>query len=347
MDGNALSDTRLTLLSGSAMLECDELLAGNAVSITVGNQPVQLRKRGLFRLQADPPAVAAIKGETYVGGTFNATVKQGKMMQLDGAAPLIAKYKTNKKEPLYLFSKARSEDSVYATGVTANTLLANGFAGNCTGSNWYLMGGVGMYSFVPCNGMMGSPFGSYFLGVNSAYLWAGPTFYTAPYGLYGGGLYNPVIGRGYRPPAQGTTGGTVAGGSPTKPNMPPTFGRPDLNHHPIDTARGLRSGQSIQNMAGPNLGRGHGWGNGPRAWSTGGMAGPAMGTGIPDASQGHAGGGYAGGMHSGAGPGAYHHSASGGGLSNGGGMSRGGGGTGSGGAGNGGARSVGGGRAGK
>ena len=36
MDSNLLANTRVTLLSGSAIVECDELLEGNAVAFTVG-----------------------------------------------------------------------------------------------------------------------------------------------------------------------------------------------------------------------------------------------------------------------------------------------------------------------
>jgi hypothetical protein len=183
MDANALSNTKVTVLSGSSMVECDELLSDNAISFTVGNHIVQLRKKGLFRLEADPPAVAAIKGEAFVADNINEPVKQGKLLQLDTDNPKPQKFHQN-KDDLVAFSKARSEDSVYATGVTSSSLYSSGYGG-CTNSSWYLMGGVGMYSYLPCNGMFTNPYGLYMLGLNNGYLWGGPSYYVAPYAVYG------------------------------------------------------------------------------------------------------------------------------------------------------------------
>jgi hypothetical protein len=201
MDSNLLSNTRVTLLSGSAMVECNELLEGNAIAFTVGSYPVELRKKGLYRLDAEPPGVATLKGEAFIAGNSNVTVKQGKFVALNTAVAEPEKFKVNKKDDLYAFSKARSEDSVYATGVTSSSLYSSGYRA-CTGSAWYLMSGVGMYSYLPCSGMFSNPFGYSFLGLNYGYLWDGPGFYMAPYGYYG------YYGSGF----YGGPGGYVAGG---------------------------------------------------------------------------------------------------------------------------------------
>ncbi|HXR76951.1 MAG TPA: hypothetical protein VN737_13315 [Bryobacteraceae bacterium] len=202
MDSNALSNTQLTLLSGVAMVECDELLEDNAVSFTVGKQVVEFRKKGLFRLEANPPSIAAIKGDAFVTGTLNTTVKHGKELALDTAVPQLQKFHLNKKDDLYLFSQARAEDSAYATNVTASSLYSSGY--NCGASSWYLMSSVGMYSYLPCSGMFANPFGAYMLGLNYGYLWNGPNYYVPPMGMIG----MPVRGGG------GGGGGTVAGNVP-------------------------------------------------------------------------------------------------------------------------------------
>ncbi len=208
MDSNALSSTQLTLLSGVAMVECDELLEDNAVSFTVGQQVVEFRKKGLFRLEANPPSVAAIKGEAYVGGNLNTTVKHGKELALNAAVPQLQKFHLNKKDDLYLFSQARAEDSAYATNVTASSLYSSGY--NCGTSSWYLMRSVGMYSYLPCSGMFANPFGAYMLGMNYGYLWNGPNYYIPPMGMIG----MPVQGGG------GGGGGVVAGTLPKVPVTP-------------------------------------------------------------------------------------------------------------------------------
>ena len=178
MDANALSNTRLTLLTGTAMIEADELLDGNAVTITVGNKPIEFLKPGLFRLSAEPASVAAIKGEALVAGSDNITVKKGKELALNDAVPQLGKFHLNKKDDLFLFSDARSADSAYATGVASHSLAGSGFS--CTGSSWYLMGGVGMYSYVPCNGIFSSPFGYAFYGLDYGMMYGGPFYYVPP-----------------------------------------------------------------------------------------------------------------------------------------------------------------------
>jgi len=201
MDSNALSNTQLTLLSGVAMVECDELLEDNAVSFTVSGQVVEFRKKGLFRLEANPPSVAAIKGDAYVTGRLNTTVKHGKVLALDAAAPQLQKFRLNKKDDLYLFSEARSQDSAYATNVTASSLYSSGYT--CGASSWYLMSSVGMYSYLPCSGMFANPFGGYMLGLNNGYLWNGPNYYVPPMGI----IAMPVQGGG-------GGGGAIAGNLP-------------------------------------------------------------------------------------------------------------------------------------
>ena len=50
----------------------------------MGQQVVEFRKKGLFRLEANPPSVATIKGEAYVGGNLNTTVRRGRELALNG-----------------------------------------------------------------------------------------------------------------------------------------------------------------------------------------------------------------------------------------------------------------------
>ena len=261
MDSNLLANTRVTLLSGSAMLECDELLEGNAVAFTVGSYPVEFHKKGLYRLDAEPPGVASIKGEAFIAGNLNAIVKQGKFVALNTAVPEPEKFKVNKKHDLYAFSKARSEDSVYATGVTSSSLYSSGYRG-CTGSAWYLMSGVGMYSYLPCQGMFSNPFGYSFLGLNYGYLWDGPGFYMAPYGYYGSGFYG--VPGGY---VTGGGGGSRVGGrqaavNSTDPHKAvraavPVYVGPGIQQTRPAPTVGFRNGapqiQAFRSIAGPSV----------------------------------------------------------------------------------------------
>ena len=286
MDANSLSDTRVALLSGSAMVECDELLKGNSVAFTIADKRIEFRKNGLFRLEANPPAIAAVKGEAYVAGDVNMTVKKGKLLQLDSAVPQLSKLHLNKKnDELYQFSDARSADSAYATGVTASSLFSSGYS--CNGgmsSGWYYMRPVGMYSYLPCSGAFTSPFGYSFLGLNNGYLWSGPNYYAPPIGMFGfvpgGGLGRGYVGGGGGGVVAGRGGKTptppvTAGAKPPVPIKVPVFAgpaahgaAPTITYTPGQTAA-QAGGRSIPAM------RGGAAGNSRQA--IGAMAGPSMG----------------------------------------------------------------------
>lgn len=312
MDSDALTHTHLTLLSGSAMVECDELLPDNNVTFDVGSKPVELRKKGLYRLMADPPAVATIQGELFVAGNMDTTVKKGKLLQFDAAVPQPVKFHNDKKDELYTFSKARSEDSAYATGVTSSSLLSSGYG--CTGgSSWYLMGSVGMYSYLPCSGIYSNAFGYSFLGLNNGYMWGGPSYYIPPYGLlggyagyggYGGGYVPSAVagGRG-RPPVTARPGtSTVATSSPARvPVKPPknatvvvpVFGGPNGNRS-MPVPMGAMQGASRNGaFASPNA---HNAAMNSRALSR--AAGPMIGHVPASRSPGRSQGGFSGGAAS-------------------------------------------------
>lgn len=69
-----LSDTRVELMSGSAILESTEANSGDSVSLNYKNWDVRLPEEGVVRIDADPAQVNVYKGEAEVG---NAEVQTG------------------------------------------------------------------------------------------------------------------------------------------------------------------------------------------------------------------------------------------------------------------------------
>jgi hypothetical protein len=202
MDEVLLSDTRVAVLRGSLMVECAEMIKDNGVLFTLAGQSVEIRKPGLFRLEADPPSVSVVHGEVFVTGGLNATVTSGKRLALDSAVASLQKSALS-KDDLYQFSEARSADSAYASNVASNSLFSSG--STCMGSTWYWMSAVGMYSYIPCGNYM-SPFGYPFFGMNNGYLYDGVPYYYAPPGLFlgGGGFGYGPGGIAYLPPSAPT-----------------------------------------------------------------------------------------------------------------------------------------------
>ncbi len=65
MVANKLTDTRVEMISGSALVECAEVMKDNMVTFIFRNKTVSLQKRGLFRIDTDPPTLKVYDGEAY------------------------------------------------------------------------------------------------------------------------------------------------------------------------------------------------------------------------------------------------------------------------------------------
>ena len=60
---NRLIDTRVEFLSGSILVEADELLKDNGVTIAYNDYAVQVLKKGIYRFDSDPAALRVYDGE--------------------------------------------------------------------------------------------------------------------------------------------------------------------------------------------------------------------------------------------------------------------------------------------
>jgi hypothetical protein len=178
MDSISLADTRVTVLTGSVMVECVELIKDDHVTFFVsavpGSPAIEVRKPSLFRIDATPPQVSVVQGEVFAAGV---TVTKNRTLALNAAVLHAEKFKLNKQEDLYMFSEARSADSAYASNVASHSLYAAG--GTCFGSSWYFMNPVSMYAYLPCNGF-NNFFGYPFFGVNYGYMYGGIPYYYPP-----------------------------------------------------------------------------------------------------------------------------------------------------------------------
>jgi hypothetical protein len=104
---NRLVEARLELISGSAVVQADGTYQKSDVTIVVQQTPVVLDKTGLYRFDAEPPAVRVFGGTASVerSGT-PLSVAAGWMIALTGdGAP--AKFDRRKLDALDLWSKAR------------------------------------------------------------------------------------------------------------------------------------------------------------------------------------------------------------------------------------------------
>lgn len=155
-----LADTQVQVTHGSAMVEVDELFKENNVSVLMDNTTTQIEKTGLYEFDADQPSVKVLDGKAKIReGDQNLNLSKGHMALLAESQPLV-RQKYNKdqveEDPLYRWSKLRSEYSTEANVDEGNALLD---AGGWWGPGWYWDPFWCDFAFMPGMGMFWGPFG--------------------------------------------------------------------------------------------------------------------------------------------------------------------------------------------
>ncbi len=190
MISNRLADTRVELLSGSALVEVAEVMKDNAVTLLVNDAAISLTKMGLVRLET-ATGIRVYKGEAQVliaGGAMQ-TLKEGGEFLFDGN--VVAKFDVKESDPLFRWSNRRAEYIAMANVASANMVQKNG--NSYSSSGWVYNPYYGMMTYLPFgNGLFRSPFGytyytpSRVIGYYRSY---------APIQSYGGGGGSSYPGR--------------------------------------------------------------------------------------------------------------------------------------------------------
>lgn len=222
---NALSNTRVELLAGSATIDSEEPGSGKSVTLLYKNWSVRFPEQGVYRIDSNPPRLWVMQGEAEVsaGNSEPALlVKQG--MDLPFAPVLVP-------EP----SVDRPQDalSAWATGRQQSISADNAIAANIQdpASISPTSASLGTFTYYPMLGLpssgpgLSSTYGyvdTYQPGFNSIYL-PGYTHLPLLVGLYPGGYST-----GFRTPHSG--GLPVLG--PHAPIAHP-IGVSPMSSHPI------------------------------------------------------------------------------------------------------------------
>jgi hypothetical protein len=178
-----LTDTRVEVLSGSAMIESNEIPKDNAIQLVYKKDSIRLQKQGLYRLDTEPARFQVFEGEAVVtDDSGQLTLHSGKQTNL--AAVLQAENfdrKADDQDALYRWSDRRASYVAQANVASANS--ANASSGGYGNYGGYGFGGLGYGS------AFGGGYGSYpgFLGG-----WA----FNPMFGMY---TYLPYSGFGYSP----------------------------------------------------------------------------------------------------------------------------------------------------
>lgn len=209
---NRLIDTRLEFLTGSIILESDDMLKDNSVTVVAKDATVRLRKSGIYRFDAQPAQLKVVKGVVEVeaqGKTFE--LKEGKLLNLTGDMA-VAKFDSKESDELSRWSYRRAEIVAMANVSAAKSLhdsggyssyVGSGYAGsglggvgsgyypcmNTRSSLWAFNSYFGMYTYVPCSGQYGSPYGFMYWSPASVYrVYAPRPVYNPSQGYSDGGF---------------------------------------------------------------------------------------------------------------------------------------------------------------
>jgi hypothetical protein len=210
MLSNRLIDTRVALLTGSAVVEADEIAKDTNVTIACKDAIVYLTKAGVYRFDAEPARLRVFKGSADVElGNSHAIATGGKMVMLGGELA-VQRFDTEDTDALDRWSQRRGQYVAMANVSAAKSLLSSGSSysglgwgfnnGPCMGA-WGFNAYYGMMTYIPCRGTLNSPYGFMY--------WSPFTvmraYYVPP--VYNGGGYNYGAGRGSVPTAAATSSG--------------------------------------------------------------------------------------------------------------------------------------------
>ncbi|HML15998.1 MAG TPA: FecR domain-containing protein [Bryobacteraceae bacterium] len=208
MVSNKLSDTRIEMLSGSALFEVGELLQDNAITVQFNGAQIALAKKGLYRIDSDPGRLRVYDGEAKLTSASGQSLIANKGREVALGEQLEAKnFDTKQTDEFYRWSERRDEYVAEANVSAAKYARDSGLGFNGTsaygplglGGYGYGYGGLGygagmgtwaynpwfgMFTYMPYDGMFYSPFGfGYFSPglVGSLYMPGSPYFYGAGY----------------------------------------------------------------------------------------------------------------------------------------------------------------------
>ena len=184
MLSNKLADTSLEVVSGSALIEVDELLKDNVIQIKVKDATVELSKKGLYRFEAEPSRLRVYDGEASVySGKQTVIARKGRQVDLNDVL-VASSFDPKVTDAFYRWASRRSS---YIAAANLSSARAAGQSGLLSGgSSWAYNPWFGMFTFLPGAGYGYSPFGySYYSPYTVGFVYV-PGLYNSGYYGYGG-----------------------------------------------------------------------------------------------------------------------------------------------------------------
>ena len=156
MVANKLTDTQVEILSGSALVEANEILKDNRIVVKMGDSETALVKRGLYHFNADAGQIRAFDGKAEVNAADKSTeLKGGRTLLVDSSLDVDKFDKKKAKGELYAWSQQRDYRLELANISAARSMNRQ----SLTTSMWAWDPWLSMFTFMPRSGYIYSPFG--------------------------------------------------------------------------------------------------------------------------------------------------------------------------------------------
>jgi hypothetical protein len=211
----------MELLSGSHVIEADEIQKDNNLTLLAKESVVQINKHGLFRFDLDDNRLKVFAGTATVQKNGQTViVPAGKMLALDGASVNAEKFDKENTDALDRWARRRGELLAMANPSSAkqvhdygcrtvsfantNNVGTNPCANPCGGWRWNPW--YGLVTYIPCSAGINSPYGyRYYSPYNVMRV-----YYTPPAPSYNRGGFGGDSGAGSYS-AMGQTSGGYSG----------------------------------------------------------------------------------------------------------------------------------------
>jgi hypothetical protein len=207
---NRLIDTRLEFLSGSILVEADDLPKDNGVTIAYKDYSIKLEQKGVYRFDSEPAALRVYDGGVIaeVNGKSD-EIKAGRLLPMDGDLKGAKFDKDKEADALYRWSRRRSEYLAMANVSAAKSVRDSGMYWQS--SSWYWNPYFNMYTFIPGRGAYYNPFGFALWSPLTVYDYLySPGYYYTGYGGRGGqvsrGVSSASAGTAVAPTKSGHSG---------------------------------------------------------------------------------------------------------------------------------------------
>jgi hypothetical protein len=216
-----LTAARIELLSGSIVLEWAELDRDSSVTVTFRDAVIALHKKGVLRLDSDPPELRVFAGAAIVElGAQRAEVKEGRKATLAGELA-VEKFDQRRTDALDRWSMRRAEYLAMANVYAARSLGEAEAGWQWRRGGWGWNPYLGLLTYVPAGGIYVSPYGYRFYSPQRV-----EALYQPPPAINYSGLGRWDASRGYTaiPATSAGTSGTLAAGAaaPTTANQSST-----------------------------------------------------------------------------------------------------------------------------